>query len=61
MWLMRKVQHVSRNEWSKKGKEIDMDLAEGLTEVFERMKELERVKEREFNDGSSRNVKDMRM
>ena len=38
VWLMRKVQHVSRNEWSKKGKEIDMDLAEGLTEVFERMK-----------------------
>ena len=38
VWLMRKVQNVSRNEWSKKGKEIDMDLAEGLTEVFERMR-----------------------
>ena len=37
VWLMR-IKNVSRNEWSKKGKEIDMDLAEGLTEVFERMR-----------------------
>ena len=35
---MRKVQNVSRNEWSKKGKEIDMYLEEGLTEVLEKMR-----------------------